>query len=337
GPACLAANDGRTYTVTETNCIWFDDGGPGGGGGGGGPPDPGDGFDNSPLGDDVTLKLKNFVKYSLTLPNQRQHFYDATDTFRQQMAVFLDAHDFSAQAKILANWMVDLNHRLNYSMGHTELTYLIENPYRAGEINDFLDGENDSPGAVGFATQAIKALAEGAEVDFENGIIFSSSVPDCAKNIIKDLIADKTFLDLGDMPDIIKQELNLSGFILDLFNHSDKFKLVFKSESLTQTTPSGTIYKNASTNPKMDISNPGKFIFTITLDSSFIENATDLAIARTIIHETVHSYISYQYQEDVFSSFSQAYAKLLGSVNNNPNSAQHRIMATDFVHAISNS
>ena len=147
GPACLAANDGRTYTATKTNCIWFDDGGLGGGpgggpGGGGGGPDPGDGFDNSPLGDDLTFKLKNFVKFSLTLPNQRQYFYNATDTFRKQMAIFLDAHDFSDQAKILANWMVDLNHRLNYSMGHTELTYLIENPYWAGEINDFLDTNN---------------------------------------------------------------------------------------------------------------------------------------------------------------------------------------------------
>src|SRR5690606_12277828 len=65
--------------------------------------------------------------------------------------------------------------------------------------------------------------------------------------------------------------------------------------------------------------------------------ATDVGIARTIIDETVHSYISYQYQEDAVSIFSQAYARLLGSVNNNPNSAQHRIMATDFVRAMSTS
>ncbi|RUA14636.1 MAG: hypothetical protein DSY83_09025, partial [Flavobacteriia bacterium] len=149
GKACNAANDGRTYTVTQTNCVWFDDGGDGGGGpggggggrGGGGGPDPGDDFDNSPIGDDLTLELKNFVKYSLSL-TERPWFYAASDTFRKQIATFLDAHNFSDQAKTLADEMVALNHRLNYFMGHLELSYLIENPYWAEEINDFLDEDN---------------------------------------------------------------------------------------------------------------------------------------------------------------------------------------------------
>jgi len=113
GAACLAANDDRTYTVNQTNCIWFDDGSssgsPGGwgGGGGGGGPDPGDGFDNSPLGDDLTFKVKNFVKYSLSI-TERQWFYAASDTFRKQMVSFLDAHDFSNYSKDLGSFEIQI-------------------------------------------------------------------------------------------------------------------------------------------------------------------------------------------------------------------------------------
>jgi len=230
---------------------------------------------------------------------------------------------------------------INICLGNTftvdEINTLNANP----TIDLLYDYLKDSAGNcidenLEFGELAANALLEGSEVDFSKQIIIESSIPTCVKNIVNNLLNENAYLDLGDMPDEVKQELNLSGFILDLFNNSDKFQLTFKSASLA--TPSGD-YKNSETVSIPDPNNPGKFKTTITIDSSYITNATDLAIARTIIHESIHAYIAFIYQDDIFNDLSQAYLKLLEAAGypSDTNPAQHQIIATNFVAAIANS
>jgi hypothetical protein len=206
------------------------------------------------------------------------------------------------------------------------------------EIADFIEKNGCSDGNALFIEEAIDILNNDGEVDFNRKIIIESSVPNCVENILNDIISDNTYIDLGDMPNEVKQELNLSGYIMDLFNNSDKFALIFNSQSLTSTDQNGNIiYKNAQTDIRIDPNNRGNFIFTITIDPSYISNATDLAIARTIIHESVHAFISYKYQTDIFSDLSQSLTHLLSQAGGDPNTAQHMLMSTDFVEAIANS
>ncbi|MCK7590508.1 hypothetical protein M0G43_07990 [Subsaxibacter sp. CAU 1640] len=205
--------------------------------------------------------------------------------------------------------------------------------------SDDIDGEFEgySAEAVEFAIAAIEALEDGGEVDFEREIIIGNTVPDCVKSIITDLLNDNAYLDLGDMPDEVKQELNLSGYILDLFNNSENFQLTFKTENIPPNA-NGDIL-NAKTDRGPIYGSPGNFFINITIDSSYISNATDLAIARTIIHESVHAYILYTYQTEIFSDLSQAFMTLLTAAGmpEDDNPAQHQLMVDRFVNAMSNS
>ena len=64
------------------------------------------------------------------------------------------------------------------------------------------------------------------------------------------------------------------------------------------------------------------------LDEDYVENATSLAIARTIIHESIHAFLSYAYHEDTeneatFSILFDNYTRIQGY---NTNDAQHELM-----------
>lgn len=173
-------------------------------------------------------------------------------------------------------------------------------------------------------------------IDFEDRIIIENNVPDCVKNIINDLKADDQYIDLGDMPNEVKQELNLSGFILDIFANSDLYNVTFKVEDL-EPNSQGQI-KNADTDAVRDPNNPLNINFVITLDSSYVENATDLAITRSIIHESVHAYISFIYQTEMFNELSNSLRHLIDQ-NEGPdqNAPQHILMTQRFVNNIANS
>jgi hypothetical protein len=166
-------------------------------------------------------------------------------------------------------------------------------------------------------------------------VIYTSNIEDCIKDIIKKMLNDNRYLDLGDMPAFVKEELNLSGYILDIFNHSDKYNLIFDSKDNLVNNQGQRL--NANTDTERDPNDQTIINFTITLDSDYVNNATDLSVARTIIHESLHAYISYIYQEQVFSDLSNSLRTLLSANNNDPNTAQHILMTQQFVGAISNS
>lgn len=179
-------------------------------------------------------------------------------------------------------------------------------------------------------SKLLSELYSGNQVNFDDQIIIDSSVPLCVENIIKKLSLENSFLDLGDMPTFIKNELNLIGNIFDLFNNSSEYHLKFivgplAPNSLGQERNGATFVDFA------------KKEFRIVLNQDFVSNATDLVIARTIIHESVHAYLSFVYKEYPLSNLRESLTHLLNQNGQNQNTSQHKLMAQQFVDAIAKS
>lgn len=173
-------------------------------------------------------------------------------------------------------------------------------------------------------------LADGGTINFERQFAISSSVTDCVRNILERIVNSNTNLNLSDLPLFVRQELNLSGLIMDIFSNAGDYHLVYEVASIP--VPMGGTPRNARTLP-----DPNTMAYTITLDSSYVANATDLAIARTIIHESLHAYLSFVYNNQVFPELTNSLSHLLAQNGNNPNTSQHILMSQDFVSAMANS
>ncbi|KQC32246.1 hypothetical protein AAU57_02080 [Nonlabens sp. YIK11] len=172
-----------------------------------------------------------------------------------------------------------------------------------GDILTYLHGENYSLDARDFAIEAIKTRKEDedTEVDFENKSIETSSIPDCVKNIINDLkpTNGNPGFNVSDLDDVIKNQLNLPlnpnglanfpGGIIAMFNNDQNYGLKFKVGHVDDA-PNGA-FRNAITETGPTAS--GGRMSTITLNQDYVNRATDLAIARTLILELMHAYISY--------------------------------------------
>ncbi len=212
----------------------------------------------------------------------------------------------------------------------------VENASQVIKINNFLSshkiGTDASPEALSFAYAALDALMRNSKINWDKQIIIDESVPICVENIINKIISNNVNMDLGDMPDFVKAQLNLSGHIMDIFNNSDKYNLVFKVGDLPLN--SAGLEKNAQNATKNNIRTNGTVEFVITLNSSYVNNATDLALARTIIHESIHAYINFMSGTQMTSDLSIALSDLLAR-GYSRNSAQHLIMSKRFVEDIS--
>ncbi|NDV14740.1 hypothetical protein GO009_01780 [Muricauda sp. TY007] len=91
---------------------------------------------------------------------------------------------------------------------------------------------------------------------------------------------------------------HLSQGILDLFDSSGNYDLVFK---VAEAGYVGGQPRNAKT-----LKTYGKLEWTITLDDDYVKNATQLAIARTIIHESMHAFLGYTINTNPTSNLSSA-------------------------------
>jgi hypothetical protein len=76
---------------------------------------------------------------------------------------------------------------------------------------------------------------------------------------------------------------HLSQGILDLFDSSGNYNLVFKVDEAG--------YNSGKPRTAKTLKTDGKLEWTITLDDDYVRNATQLSLARTIIHESVHAFI----------------------------------------------
>lgn len=151
---------------------------------------------------------------------------------------------------------------------------------------------------------------------------------------VKKLLAKLRYRDINKLvtPNIgqIQGANHLSQTILDMFHNSPDYHLNFKIADAT--TASGK-KRNAYTTPRRNVPSTGQWTFDIVLDKNFVKNATRLAIARTIIHESLHAYLYYTTQTYSSSSFSQLFYNYLSSKGYTTNEAQHNMM-TQFADAI---
>jgi hypothetical protein len=155
---------------------------------------------------------------------------------------------------------------------------------------DYGGGGTGAGGGAPIGTVPIAGLAEQ--------ITLLPSVTPCVAAIIAQL---QELGSLSLIPEIAGTEgiSHLSQIILDLFGASQQYHLNFQITPL----PPG---ENASTSiPAAPNPVTGEVTYTTTLDDEYIANATTLAIARTIIHESVHALLAYLYQADSQTPFIQ--------------------------------
>ena len=137
----------------------------------------------------------------------------------------------------------------------------------------------------------------------------------CAKTIFSQLEIEMIKKDL--LQKIMKptQNVNLTfaESILKLFNDSNTFNLSIANGYLEDA--------NGSTSGA-----------SITISDSYLKNATQLSIARTMIHETVHAYLNVKYHNFIalddwdFKTLMEKYAMDNGIANINSNEFHHEFM-----------
>ncbi|MHA7832429.1 MAG: hypothetical protein ACX93O_15140 [Flagellimonas sp.] len=219
-------------------------------------------------------------------------------------------------------------HSLSFALGldFAQQQWLEANCEQKNDLYQFLNSHLDEEGdwredAKDFAREALDAWIDGGEVDFEEKLIIDSSVSPCVQNIIGPLISKSNYISI--VPNL-PVDINLSSLILDLFSNSSNHNYQIQVGSLGNSVNAQTVPSHMG---------GGVFLYTTTLNSSYVSNATDLAIARTIIHESVHAYLSYLYQDQPFSSTSAILRHHLAQNGYNTNAAQHQFMV-QYVDAI---
>lgn len=95
-----------------------------------------------------------------------------------------------------------------------------------------------------------------------------------------------------------------------MFDNDGDYGLIFKVESLPpnrlgQIPNAQTANGTTQTGGKMSV---------ITIDQNYVNNATDLALARSVIHELVHAYVKYQLVNDPGGDMGRAIDELFGQI-----------------------
>ena len=215
-----------------------------------------------------------------------------------------------------------------------ELEEYINNPDRdelRKEVDDYLKEELHRQEAKDFAEEAIKAKEESEdnEVDFENKSIYDPSVPDCLKEII-DRFKPEEFsgIDFAGIDNRLIQQMSLPNTILELFDNSEKYGLKFE---VVDVLIVNGVHANAGAVPPNE-----NGLVKIIFGQDYLNAATDLAIARTVIHELVHAFLHYQVDSNPGSDISQTLSQVIVQTGQNPVTPQHDLMANDFVDAMAN-
>ncbi|AGC76280.1 hypothetical protein DDD_1153 [Nonlabens dokdonensis DSW-6] len=219
----------------------------------------------------------------------------------------------------------------NYNL---DLYHFIQNPQQnqlRDNINIYLRSEYNSQEAQGFSIQAIIASKEGGEVDFENKSIYGETVPDCLKDIINSFKPSQNgyTLDFTNLDQSLLDALNLPGDILSSFDNDEGYAVKIVVEPNLVNDDGDPL--NATTG-QASLGN----MSIITFNANYLNRATDLAIARTAIHELVHAYLQYIIQHVPNSELGESLDVLilqsnLGVLNGDP---QHVLMAEQFVNAM---
>lgn len=211
-------------------------------------------------------------------------------------------------------------------VGYTTSLMLLS-PVEKNDIANFITQNGCTAVNTTFINAAIETLIDDGEVDFEENIIYDNSLNNypCQKIVIQDAIGVCS---------------PLTQAVLNAFESNDGTNLIFEvSNSITSNgnTSSSSVY-----DPNTSTCN-----ITIKIRQSYLETATDLSIARTVIHESLHAMFVYMFEEglltssngtplDGFSDLVEAHINYLSGLPANLGVAHH-ILMTDFVEDMATS
>lgn len=149
----------------------------------------------------------------------------------------------------------------------------------------------------------------------------------CVKKILGEL-QRKDLKNLYVVPDVggLSGTGHLAQGILRLFDKMENLDLVFKVD---EAGPG----KNATTTVK---SGRGNASILVVLDDDFVRNATQLAFARTVIHESVHAYLRYATSKYAASDTAILLAEYQKKYDASLNMSHHQYMA-QFAEAMGKS
>jgi len=184
----------------------------------------------------------------------------------------------------------------------------------------FLTTNNYSTDALNFTPLAINAYITSSSVDYVDRIILDATVTDCVKNIIDALKIKDNHSSV--VPSINDQPVShISQAILDLFDSSTKYNLNFSIEQL------GTDDHGNEVNGETKKLAPDFTSWSIKIDSDLANNGTQLFIAKTLIHESIHAIIGYSLKEYRPSDFAIDLNNLYKQNGDNPNLTEHEFMS----------
>lgn len=176
-----------------------------------------------------------------------------------------------------------------------------------------------------FSKAAAEAICSNGEVDYEDNIIYDASFENypCHKLVIESAVGTCS---------------PLTQLVLDIFEANDNSNLIFEALNIISNTNNANA--NTSSTSSYDAVNH-TCNTTIKFKISYLENATDLSIARTAIHESLHAIFVYMIEEDLlldsngnadvgFEQLVQAYIDYKSGLPEYLGIAHHQLMS-DFV------
>jgi len=305
GANCTCDSE-STWVVTEVTCGYYDDGSGSGDGSTNSPWIPNTG--NEPGGG---YGDPNNPNNNGSGPTEIFAAPTPTQTQAELLATYLD---LNIQQEIWANKSTNLD--------------------KVRAINNYLftncGADTNSSGcqqAQAFAATALVAEMEDGEVDWDEQIIYDSSLKNypCHKIVIEDAIGTCS---------------PLTQIVLNAFEADDYVNLIIKtSNNITGNANTSSV---SSYNPVNQTCN-----ITITFRESYLQTATDLSIARTAIHESFYAILVYMYEENLlfsqnglplvgFENFVEAYTDYLSGLPRNLGVAHH-ILMSDFIEDMATS
>ncbi len=230
-----------------------------------------------------------------------------------------------------------------------KLYYYLDDSLSAGEIGWFKDSEYPERTAIahdivwfildngrsneakGFAILGIDVLLNGGQVSFDDHVHLENEINNPCISAILNKLQNKDMQRLT-IPDIggLDGTGHLAQGILNLFDKSGEYDITFKVAEAGSDSNGNP--RNATTQSIGDG-------WGVTLDDDYVNKATKLSIARTIIHESVHAYIGYILKEnrksDTVSNLQTIYQKY-SAEDNAFNLTQHEFMS-QFVEGLARS
>lgn len=230
-----------------------------------------------------TVNSRNTQKMTTALTN----FYNfqLNTSYTNLTNVNIDRFNFWAFYTFLNNNPLDVN---NTKINDIKDFVQAADHETANSIVDYLFENKEDGEAIEFINEAVDALINNGEVDFDDEIIYAINKP-CQNEIIKD---------------VMNVSSPFTNLINQTFNVNDKANVKFNNGSI----PGG----NAYTNPFF-YGNSDNFTISIRFDDTFLESSTNLGIAAVTLHELVHAYFIKLYLKGELTATSQNYNDLLNA------------------------